>query len=99
MLSCNMQKGAGEGVRDNVEVPGNVEYAEINVLLKKDAAREKQDGIVSPGRLEGVEDLDGVQTVSVNRKTPGNRVEGSGVFDGRGDTKCLKPENGEVGGT
>ena len=98
MLGCNMQKGAGEGVRDNVEVSGNVKDVEINVLLKKDAAQEKQDGIISPGHLEGVEDLDGVQTVSVNCKAPGNRVEGSSIFDGRGDTKCLKPENGDIGG-
>ena len=99
MLGCNMQKGPGEGVRNNVEVPGNVKDAEINVLLKKEAAREKQDGIISPGRLEGVEDLDGVQAVSVNCEAPGNRVEGSCVFNGRGDTKCLKPENGDIGGT
>ena len=99
MLGCNMQKGMGEGIHDNVEVPGNVKDAEINVLLKKEVAREKQDGIISPGHLEGVEDLDGVETVSVNRKAPGNRVEGSGVFDGRGDTKRLKPENGDISGT
>ena len=97
-LSCNVQQCARKGIGHNVEVPGDVKDAEIDVLFEEDAAREEENRIVSPKRLERIEDLNSIKTVSEDSEAPGNSAKRGSIFNGRGNTKCLKPKDGVISG-
>jgi hypothetical protein len=75
-----------------------VEDAEVDVLFEKGSAGEQENGVVSSRRLERIEDLDSIETVSVNSEALGDGVEGGSIFNRRGNTKRLKPQDGAISG-
>ena len=83
----------GERIRNNILSTRDVPHMEINSRVDEYSSRVMQDAIIRPRGLERFEDLDSVEVVGIDGKTPGGTVERGSPLQCSENAKGLKPEN------